>query len=120
MPETDHRMNKLCNFLLGELKWSKTEVLKAVNDKRMSVFEIKAPAIKQLPKWESKTPPLQYWRQVQHQMAVTGFQVGWLVALLDKQLKAYRIERDEKFIKKRCVQAYNFMRKVEERRAMGY
>lgn len=120
MPESDYRLNKLCNFLLGELRWSKMEVLHAVNDKRIAVFEIKAPAIKQLPKWESKTPPLQYWRQVQHQMAVTGFQVGWLVGLLDKQLKVFRIERDNKFIAKRRKQAFDFMRTVEARRKQGY
>lgn len=119
MPLLEKRTNHLCKFLLSEMKWESKKVLQAVNYKELSVFEIKAPGYDQLDKWLGATP-LNYWRQVQHQLAVTGFDVGWLVALVDKQLITKRIERDQAFIDKRAAECKTFMAEVARRRKLGH
>lgn len=119
MPLLEKRTNHLCQYLLSEMKWPTQKVLQAVNYEELSVFEIKAPGYDQLDKWLGATP-LNYWRQCQHQLAVTGFEVAWLVALIDKQLIVKRIERDQAFIDTRAKSCYDFMREVERRQKLGH
>jgi predicted phage-related endonuclease len=50
-------------------------------------------------KWTDDTPPLEYVLQVQHQLAVTGFKYGEILALFSlSKLRIYPIERDDDLI----------------------
>lgn len=63
----------------------------------------------------AKRPPQNYWRQVQHQLYITGFEYGYLVGLVaGKRLVEFRIKRDEEYIQKRIEQCRTFMEKVEQ------
>lgn len=53
---------------------------------------------------------LSYWLQVQAQLAVTGFDHGYLVTLIDKQLDWVRVQADEDAIKSMLTEVDAFWR----------
>ena len=75
------------------------------------VLEIKASS--KTEEWAGG-PPLRYIVQVQAQLAVTGYQWGYLVALLGgRRLVEHRVERDDVFIAKMLDEVRTFWNLVE-------
>ena len=112
VPQAGPRVDVFIDFV-SSLGWHATEIYAALDYKQLSVMEIKTADHKYLSTWESGTPPRNYWIQCQHQLAVTGFEVAWLCGLVGgNRFRAFRIERDEIFIKGRAVQCEEFMLQV--------
>jgi putative phage-type endonuclease len=66
--------------------------------------------------WIDEEPPLKYAIQVQHQLAVTGAQGGWLFGLIGgSKPVAKRIERNDKFIAALIDQLRKFWSHVESK-----
>lgn len=113
MPRTDWRRDKMYDFLVDQ-GWMPKHIDEAMSDDRLSVFEIKTADKKYLDQWSGDEPPRAYWVQCQSQMAVTGFEVAWLVCLVGgRYFRAFRITRDEEFIKQRADDCRKFMQRVE-------
>ncbi len=63
------------------------------------ILECKAPGFRQLPHWGPDKAPDHYVIQVQQYMAVTGYQWGYLAALIGgNRFVVVAVERDEAFI----------------------
>ena len=71
-----------------------------VEDGRITgLLEVKTAGLRQSVYWEGDNVPVHYALQVQHYLAVTGLDYGYLVVLIGgQQMKAYRIDRDEEQI----------------------
>lgn len=75
---------------------------------RTEIVEIKTAGSHMAAEWEDG-PPLMYQIQLQHQLAVTNFHVGTIVVLIGGQdLRWFRLERDDEFIKNLCTAEFKF------------
>jgi putative phage-type endonuclease len=68
-----------------------------VEDGRITgLLEVKTAGLRQADYWQGDNVPVHYALQVQHYLAVTGLDYGYLVVLIGgQQMKAYRLDRDE-------------------------
>ena len=68
-----------------------------VEDGRITgLLEVKTAGLRQADYWQGDNVPVHYALQVQHYLAVTGLEYGYLVVLIGgQQMKAYRLDRDE-------------------------
>lgn len=81
----------------------------------MCVFEAKNVSTFREKKWEESIPP-EYYSQLQHYMAVTGYEGAYIAALIGGNNFIYRfIRRDEKYIRKLIRQEAAFWKSVQER-----
>jgi predicted phage-related endonuclease len=80
-----------------------------------AALEIKNIGAYQSKKWDDlEKPPLNVQVQVQHQLAVTGWQVGFVAALIGgNEFRIYRIERDDKFIESLVITLDEFWHLVQ-------
>ena len=71
-----------------------------VEDGRITgLLEVKTAGLRQADYWQGDNVPVHYALQVQHYLAVTGLEYGYLVVLIGgQQMKAYRLDRDEALI----------------------
>ena len=68
-------------------------------DGSKGVLEIKTANARQADKWEDDNVPVNYTLQVNHYLAVTGYQFAWIACLLGGQQYVQRyIERDDELI----------------------
>lgn len=93
---------------LGILRNDKTAPLFASCDRfaefadGLVAVELKSVGLNNAWKWgDTGTDkyPVEYWIQVQAQLAVTGLATGYLCALIGNEFRYYRIERDDVFIR---------------------
>ena len=79
-----------------------------VEDGRITgLLEVKTAGLRQADYWQGDNVPVHYALQVQHYLAVTGLEYGYLVVLIGgQQMKAYRLDRDgaqiEELIEAEC------------------
>jgi putative phage-type endonuclease len=60
--------------------------------------------------------PMQYLIQVQHGLAITGFQHAWVpVIILNRQFRVYRVERDQELIDMMTLKEAEFWNHVQTR-----
>lgn len=65
------------------------------------ILEVKTANVRQADKWADNNVPVGYTMQVQHYLAVTGYQFAWLACLLGGQELITRyVERDDELIEK--------------------
>ena len=106
-------------YFLEQQGWGSQEIHHALDDSRLAVVELKTAAFKKLHEWTDSEPPQAYWAQVQHQLYVTGFPIGWLFGLVGgRHLHVFRIERDEEFMERRAEACENFMEGVRNGRVL--
>lgn len=134
------RSKQLQFFLETEMQMDAAHVASILADRRLAVLEVKVPDIFSLHRWghvrlEHKKvgddmlsyhvfvrlkdePPKMYMTQVQHQLAVTGFEAAWLVALIGgKTFVAHYIVRNEAMITeriRRCAEMWSHIEKARE------
>lgn len=133
---------KLQFFLETEMQMDQTRAAAIVADRRLAVLEVKVPDIFSLHQWaevrlEQKKvggdvlhyhsfdrikaePPKAYMAQVQHQLAVTGLDAAWLVALIGaKVFVAHHIKRNEAMIADRvarCAEMWDHIKQAQQTR----
>lgn len=137
---TPKKSKGLQYFLETEMQMGSERVASILADRRLAVLEVKVPDIFSLHRWghvrlEHKKvgddmlsyhvfvrlkdePPKMYMTQVQHQLAVTGFEAAWLVALIGgKTFVAHYIVRNEAMITeriRRCAEMWSHIEKARE------
>lgn len=73
------------------------------------IVEIKNVGAWNKAEWEDGEAPAEYLAQVMHQLAVTGYEKGWLVALIgNSDLKIVPVERNEAALKELISQEVEF------------
>ena len=77
-----------------------------------SVWEAKTADAWTAAKWRDGVPE-EIWIQVQHQMACRGLDAAWVAAFRNMSLEAFRIERDEEFIRDLIEREREFWTLVE-------
>lgn len=64
----------------------------------LSLVEMKQTVSKNRSRWNKPSPPPYYWNQVQHQMLVSGYELGMLVCKVDAyELYVHVIEADPEY-----------------------
>ena len=80
------------------------------------ILECKAPGLRQSPYWSDEAAPDHYLIQVQHYLAVTGYQWAYLAALIGGQRFFFTpIARDEAFITQLVIAERAFWARVTRR-----
>lgn len=127
-------------FLETEMQMNPERVEEILAHRKLAILEVKVPDIFSLDKWaevrvEQKKvgkdvlsyhsferikaePPKAYMMQVQHQLAVTGLDAAWLVAMIGaKVFVAHHIRRNEEMIADRilrCAEMWQHIQKAKE------
>lgn len=131
-----NRSKLLQHFLETEMQMQAGHVQSILADRGLAVLEVKVPDVFSLHKWghvrvDQKRvgddvlsyhvfdrlrdePPKIYMNQVQHQLAVTGFDAAWLVAMIGaKTWVAYHIRRNEAMIADRIERCATMWKAIE-------
>lgn len=114
-PKTAPRRDRFACYLGEELGWTTDAVEEAMAYDKLCVLELKTVGPNSEKYWGANYSQT-YWEQVQHQLAVTGLEVGWLLGLLlgPRKLAAFRFKRDQDFIDSRAKLCQTYMEKARD------
>lgn len=114
-PKTAARRDRFARYLGEELGWVPAAVEEAMDYHHLCILELKTVGPNSEKYWGAEYSEV-YWEQVQHQLAVTGLEVGWLLGLLlaPRKLIAFRFKRDQDFIDSRAKLCQTYMEKAKE------
>lgn len=83
-------------------------------DGRTGILDMKTVSAYKAREWDGGDVPPEYYCQIQHYLAVTGYRVGWLAALINNSVfKVAEVPRDDDFIANLIAAEAQFWATVE-------